>query len=208
MHFAPRGEDGRGCVWVAKRVPDDHVSFAADSFVVTKVDLEDEQNYLGLRDMREVAQAKGWWNPSRDGEFNFAAAFSAGEYDHKYCKFRAEREITPIARGMKLTGLCSARTRQPVAALLPPSLPPRHVRWTDSGRRLWRLFSLAAPSLNVPSEYEDGAICSFQHQSPYPESARPDEKLELADVFRMHRDVFQGTKYDLMRKFLGKAIER
>ena len=84
MHFAPRGKDGRGCVWVAKRVPDDHVSFAADSFVVGKVDLSDELNYLGLHDMRDVAQSNGWWVPARDGEFSFAAAFSAGEYDHKY----------------------------------------------------------------------------------------------------------------------------
>ena len=69
---------------MAKRVPDEHVSVAADQFVVGRVNLSDSFNYMGNERMVEIAEEQGWYNATRDGEFDFTSAFSGGEYDHKY----------------------------------------------------------------------------------------------------------------------------
>jgi dipeptidase len=79
------GPGGKGgAIWVAKRVPDEHMTVVANMFTVRAVNLSDSANFLGRRDMHDVARAEGWWEQQRDGAFDFTAAFSTGEYAHRY----------------------------------------------------------------------------------------------------------------------------
>jgi len=58
-------------------------------------------------------------------------------------------------------------------------------------RRVWRVFSLVAPSKNFSPWVEDG----FTRE--YPFSVKPDRKLSVRDVMRLHRDHYEGTEFDL-----------
>jgi dipeptidase len=61
-----------------------------------------------------------------------------------------------------------------------------------SGRRMWGAYRLAAPSLNLPSDYTN------LHSDPvYPVAVKPDEPLSQRDLFRFHRDTYKSTKFDL-----------
>jgi dipeptidase len=62
--------------WVAQRVPDDRVAVVPNCYTLTKIDLADSANYLGSPDIISYATEKGWFNPSKDGEFNFRKAYS------------------------------------------------------------------------------------------------------------------------------------
>jgi dipeptidase len=60
-----------------------------------------------------------------------------------------------------------------------------------STRRVWRVLSLAAPSLNLSPDVDwlgDGL----------PFSVKPDKPLSVRDVFAMTRDLYEGTKFDLV----------
>ena len=59
-----------------------------------------------------------------------------------------------------------------------------------SKRRVWRAMSLVAPSKNLPSRVADW------DSKTYPLSIRPDRKLNVEDIARIHRDYYQGTKFD------------
>jgi len=59
-----------------------------------------------------------------------------------------------------------------------------------SGRRTWGVFSLFAPSLDVPADYEEWRI-----SDPYPFAARPDKKVGVADVAKAMRSFYEGTEY-------------
>ena len=48
-----------------------------------------------------------------------------------------------------------------------------------SGRRVWGVYRLLAPSLTLPAEYEE-----YRKSRPYPVTARADKKLTVADVAR------------------------
>ncbi len=54
-----------------------------------------------------------------------------------------------------------------------------------SAKRVWRVFSLIAPSL------ADTLV-----ESDLPFSVPVDKKISVADVFKMHRDHYEGSKYD------------
>lgn len=60
-------------------------------------------------------------------------------------------------------------------------------------RRVWRAMSLAAPSSNLPA-WVDGPFTTA-----YPFSIKPDNTMDVRDVFRIHRDTYEGTEFDLSK---------
>ena len=67
----------KGKHWVAQRVPDDKVMTIPNYYVIGAIDLDDEENFAGSEDIVEYAVSRGWYDPARDGEFNFAKAYSS-----------------------------------------------------------------------------------------------------------------------------------
>ncbi len=66
----------KGHHWVAQRVPDDKVAIIPNYYTIEQVDLNDTVNFLGSKDLISYAQARGWYNPARQGRFNFRQAYS------------------------------------------------------------------------------------------------------------------------------------
>jgi dipeptidase len=62
--------------WVAQRVPDDEIAVIPNNYTIQEVNLGDTANFLGSPDLVDYAVSRGWYNPSTDGEFNFAKAYS------------------------------------------------------------------------------------------------------------------------------------
>ena len=62
MHFVPYPETN-AAVWVAKRVPHDHVTVVMNMFTIREVDLEDTDNFLASPNLLDVAVKHGLWDP-------------------------------------------------------------------------------------------------------------------------------------------------
>jgi len=60
-------------------------------------------------------------------------------------------------------------------------------------RRVWRVLSRVAPSLNLPA-YVEGP-----YTKAYPFSVKPEKKLTVADVIDLFRDHYEGTEFDLTK---------
>ena len=85
FHVLP-DDSGTSAIWVAQRVPDDHVGVVANSFTVRQVNLTDEQNYLYSANMLDVARSSGRWDGIQ--KFDFTRVFAAAEPGHKYASGR------------------------------------------------------------------------------------------------------------------------
>ncbi|RLN60963.1 hypothetical protein BBJ28_00002657 [Nothophytophthora sp. Chile5] len=68
------------------------------------------------------------------------------------------------------------------------------VRALYTGRRVWRVFDLMAPSLKL-----DPRLGLYPEYPTYPFSVQPERQLAVADVMHLLRDYFQGTPYDLSK---------
>lgn len=66
----------KGKHWVAQRVPDDQVMTIPNYYIIGEVDLDDEVNFAGCEDLIDYAVARGWYNPAKDGAFNFAKVYA------------------------------------------------------------------------------------------------------------------------------------
>lgn len=74
IHVLP-DDTGSSAVWAAQRVPDDHISIVANAFIIRKIDLS-SPDFLASDNVFEVAQRTGFWDPDRDGEFDFTKAYA------------------------------------------------------------------------------------------------------------------------------------
>ena len=67
----------RGKQWVAQRVPDDQVAYIPNYYTIKTIDINDSENYLASKDLVSYAARRGWYDPEKDGEFNFTKVYSS-----------------------------------------------------------------------------------------------------------------------------------
>ncbi|MGE4263267.1 MAG: dipeptidase [Desulfovibrio sp.] len=60
-------------------------------------------------------------------------------------------------------------------------------------RRVWRAQSLVAPSLKLPAWVEGPFTRAYAF------AIKPDQKLNVKDIFAIHRDNYEGTEFDLTK---------
>lgn len=61
--------------------------------------------------------------------------------------------------------------------------------------RVWRFYSLAAPSLHLSDDYWR----AVEGAEPYPLFIKPDKKISVKDLQNWMRDHFEGTEYDMTK---------
>lgn len=155
FHVLP-DDTGSSAIWVAQRVPDDHITAVANQFVIAELDLANTKDFMASANVEEVAQRNHFWQPS-DGKLNFARVYGN------------DRHATAFA--------CT--------------------------RRVWRVFTLAVPSLGpVLSGYTDGlATFGFGPNltQPYPFSVRVEKPLTVQDIMNINRDQYEGSDFDMTK---------
>jgi len=100
FHVLPDGTD-KSAVWAAVRIPDDHVSFCVNFFVIGELDLDNSDYYMASDNVFEVAQRNGFWDPKR-GPFNFARAYSSSWLPQHFAH-RAWRVLNLVAPSLNLS---------------------------------------------------------------------------------------------------------
>ena len=60
-------DTGTSAIWVAQRVPDDHITAVANQFVITSVNLDDTVNFIASANIFDVAIRANLWSPATTG---------------------------------------------------------------------------------------------------------------------------------------------
>lgn len=127
------GKNNASAVWAAQRVPDDHVASVANAFMIRDMDLEDTKNFMASSNVLSFAQEMGWWDPQKDGPFDFTAAYGIHDVDPVrplYTGRRVWRIFDRIAPSLKLDsrlGLVSQYRTYPFSVKTEKPLNPNAV---------------------------------------------------------------------------------
>lgn len=101
FHIIP-DDSWTGAVWVAQRVPDDHISVVANSFVIRQVD-PDSPDFLYSSNLWSVAKRMGWWNEGM-GKLDFLTTYAPPRHRPEYSTRRAWRVFMLAAPSSNLPG--------------------------------------------------------------------------------------------------------
>ena len=85
IEMAPSPE-GKGGLWVAKKVPDGEVFVAANELRIRQINPNDPDT-LFSKNLHKIAEKHEWWNPT-DGPLDWLKTVSQGEYSHPYYSLR------------------------------------------------------------------------------------------------------------------------
>ena len=155
--------------WLAQRVPDDEVAMVANTYTIREVDLTDTDNVLACDDIVTYAVRRGWYDPAKDGPFDFAAVYA-----------NPQSAVHPSNIGRQRDGLLYVAARPvPPGPELPFSVKPKaRVNITDIMKVLRHQPDLKK-SLPVPS----CPICSGGTQTSFVLQHRPNLPRDIATVY-------------------------
>ena len=95
------GKDKVGSIWVAQRVPDDHVSVNANASRIRQIELKQPDYFMASENIFKVAQDSGWWNP-KQGAFEFCYAYDPAGRQSLAARRREWRVLDLLAPSLKL----------------------------------------------------------------------------------------------------------
>lgn len=68
------GKGKTGAVWVAQRVPDDHISVNANASTIKEIDLQKNDYFLASSNIYSLAEENGWWKAGEPFRFCYVYA--------------------------------------------------------------------------------------------------------------------------------------
>jgi dipeptidase len=105
FHVMP-DDTGTSALWVAQRIPEDHVAAVANSFVIREVTPNDP-NFEYSSNLWSIAEKHGWWHPEQ-GKLNFLKTYAPQRYHPNYSNRRVWRILSLTAPQLNLPGETNA----------------------------------------------------------------------------------------------------
>ena len=68
------GKDKVGAVWVAQRVPDDHIAVNVNASTIKEIDLSQPDYFMASENIYEIAKENNWWDENETFRFCYAYA--------------------------------------------------------------------------------------------------------------------------------------
>ena len=88
LEMIGKGDEKKGAVWVAVRIPDDCIAAHANQSRIHTFDMKDKENVMYAKDVVKFAREKGYFN-GKDSEFSFCDAYSPADFgSQRFCDAR------------------------------------------------------------------------------------------------------------------------
>ena len=95
------GKGKRGAVWVAQRVPDDHISVNVNASTIKEIDLDNPDYFMASDNIYQVAIDNGWYDPENE-TFRFCYAYAPESRTSLASRRREWRVFDLLAPSLKL----------------------------------------------------------------------------------------------------------
>lgn len=96
------GKGNRGAIWVAQRVPDDHLSVNANASTIKEIDLKNKDFFMASSNIYSYAEQKGWWSKNSGKPFMFNHIYAPESRASLASRRREWRVFDLVAPSLKL----------------------------------------------------------------------------------------------------------
>lgn len=162
----------QGRHWLARRVPDNEVAMVANTYTIHRIDLADEVDVLASKDIVTYAIERGWYDPQKDGPFDFAAVYAdPGSASH------------PNNAGRQWSGLRYVASQEIAPGFdLPFSVVPKRKLGVTDLMEILRHDEPNRPESSPASGF-GCALCSGATQTSFVAQLRREPPLDIGLVY-------------------------
>ncbi len=101
MELIGKGEDEKGAVWVALKIPEGYISGHANQARITTFPKNDPENCIYTPDVISFARKKGWFS-GKDEDFSFSDVYAPVDFGGaRFCEARVWTGFNRVASGME-----------------------------------------------------------------------------------------------------------
>ncbi len=101
LEMIGKGENQKGAVWVAVKIPDGYISGHANQARITTFPLNDKENCVYSEDVISFARGKGWFK-GKDKDFSFSDVYAPVDFGGaRFCDARVWAGFNKVAGGME-----------------------------------------------------------------------------------------------------------
>src|SRR6056297_534983 len=164
------GKGKTGAVWVAQRVPDDHIAANANASTIKEIDLSNADYFMASDNIYEVAKEKGWW--TEDEIFKFCYAYAPESRNAIGSRRREWRILDLLAPSLNL---------DPNAQDYPFSVKPDKKVTLEDLVMVFKDYYEGTPydmTRNIKATDENGKTIISPLANPF----MPYDQLEISDV--------------------------
>ncbi len=101
MEIVGPGKGKKGAVWVAQRVPDNHIAVNANASTIKEIDLNDPDYFMASDNIFDVAKENGWWDPQKES-FRFCYVYAPHSRTSMAARRREWRVFSLLAPSLHL----------------------------------------------------------------------------------------------------------
>ncbi len=101
MEIVGPGKGKTGAIWVAQRVPDDHIGVNVNASTIKEIDLSKPDYFMASDNIFKVAKENGWWNPENE-PFKFCYAYAPHSRTSMAARRREWRVFSLLAPSLHL----------------------------------------------------------------------------------------------------------
>jgi len=95
------GKGKIGSVWVAQRVPDDHIGVNANASTIKEIDLDNPDYFMASENIFDVAKENGYWDSEKE-PFSFCYVYAPHSRESVAARRREWRVFDLLAPSLKL----------------------------------------------------------------------------------------------------------
>ncbi|MFP4469453.1 MAG: dipeptidase [Bacteroidales bacterium] len=165
------GKGNKGAIWVAQRVPDEHVSVNANASTIKEIDLDNPDYFMASENIFEMAVDSGWWKKDEE-PFKFCYAYAPESRTSVAARRREWRVFDLLAPSLKF---------DPNSENYPFSVKPDEKVTMQDLVDVFKDYYQGTPydmRRNITAEDENGK----QVISPLANPFMPYDELEIMDV--------------------------
>ena len=96
------GKGKKGVVWVAQRVPDNHVGVNANASTIKQIDLKNKDYFMASKNIYSVAEELGYWSKKSGEEFMFNYVYAPHSRESVASRRREWRILSLLAPSLHL----------------------------------------------------------------------------------------------------------
>lgn len=100
LEIVGSGKGNKGAIWVAQRVPDDHIAVNANASTIKEINTNDKEFFMASKNIYTMAKDSGWWNP--ETPFRFCYTYAPESRTSFASRRREWRVLDLLAPSLKL----------------------------------------------------------------------------------------------------------